>query len=173
MLFHLLPFCHNLKGEFGDPHFGWLGGFGWELWRWALRRPTTSQHLSIQLSRYLPPLGQNLKVNLCLSPIRPRFGIRVDLGVESGTNRNVDPTLPFVFHTHHRPILHRLATTYNATNRQNDRNRPPIGTGSIDGLKQKVPPFNCRIFGHWWRQDQIRTRVSGRRTCSPLCYCET
>ena len=55
--------------------------------------------------------------------------------VENGTNRNVDTTFIVDFPTHRRPVLHRLATVYNATDKHTDRT---IGIGrlssSIGGL---------------------------------------
>ena len=52
----------------------------------------------------------------------PQFvGVRADLGVENGTNRNLVPIFLFDFYAHNRPILHRLATMHNAADGQTGR----------------------------------------------------
>ena len=44
----------------------------------------------------------------------PIWGVRVDLGVENGINRNLGPTFLCDFYTVYRLILHRLASIRNA-----------------------------------------------------------
>ena len=102
-----------------------------------IERPPTTSHVSqYNVFLYLPLFGRDFSVKLHPRPLDPHLGIRVDLGVENGSNRNVDPTFLFEFYTHYRPIKRRLGTIYNAADdRQTDR---AIGTGrlcySIGGL---------------------------------------
>ena len=48
----------------------------------------------------------------------PFWGFDGALAVESGANRNVDPTFLFDFYTHNSYTLHRLTTTCKAADRQ-------------------------------------------------------
>ena len=71
----------------------------------------------------------------CGLPIRlpPRSGVKVDLGVESGTNLNVVTTF----------LLHRLATIYNAADRPSDlvvwyEKQPSESVSSADRVSDTV-----------------------------------
>ena len=97
--------------------------------------PNTSHYKCLL---YLPPSGRNFAFKICPTAPPPcasnltvwlgwRWGVRVELGVENGTNQNFDTTFLFNFYTHWRPILHHLSTIQNevdrkTTDRHNDRN---------------------------------------------------
>ena len=68
---------------------------------------------------YLLPFGRNSNIKFWPPPqFDTHLWVRMDLGVENGTNRNIVPTFLFEFYTHRGSILHRLATIHNAADRQ-------------------------------------------------------
>ena len=87
------------------------------------RSPATFQYFSIQAIAYLQSIGCNCNVKFCSS-------IKSDpseelWGIEMGANRNANPTFLFDFYTHHKLIVHHLATMQNTqtNNRQSDIKR--------------------------------------------------
>ena len=138
VLLYLIPFGRK-GGALNSP----ILEVGEVLGRWDLyqskahpRLPNTS-HYKILL--YLPPFGGNSNVKLWSQfAASPVLGLRVDLGVENGTNRNVVLTFLFDFCTHYWSILDRLATIHNATDGQSDLNRPPM-------LMHRWPNSNGRV----------------------------
>ena len=51
----------------------------------------------------------------------PVLGVRVDLWGQKWYQSKSCPHIPIQLYTHHRPILHRLATIHNAADRQTER----------------------------------------------------
>ena len=100
----------------------------------ALATMITSQRLSIQSVAISATVWPNSNVKLlCPPPVpppnsTPHLGVRVDLGIENGTNPNVNNTVLFDFYTHHRLTLNRLTAIPNAQtdNRHSNWIRPLI-----------------------------------------------
>ena len=100
VLLHLLPFGHNLKGEFWDPKFWGLEE--WVLAGWASHQSKAHPRL---LNTKCCSICRRLAVIPMSSYSTPQnWGVRVDIGVENGTNRNLVPTFLFDFYTHYKPI---------------------------------------------------------------------
>ena len=92
-------------------------------------------------------VDQNCNVMLWSSKSTPPpvCGLVRTVGVENGraTHRNVEPRFSFDFYTHHRPLLHCLATIHNAAHRQTDR------AASNRNKRQQLSPtliIICRTY---------------------------
>ena len=122
--YHSIEIC---RGRLGIPNLGGLRELGGRELRQSKAHPQLPYTSQYKVLLYPRSFGWNSNVKLCPPPIRPPiWGLGLTLGVENGTNRNFDPTFLFDFYTHNRRILHRLATTWQTTDRQCDRDGPPM-----------------------------------------------
>ena len=112
-----------------------------ELWYRELRQSKAHPRLpnasNYKVLLYLPPFCRISNIKCWPSP----------LDVENCTYRNIGPTYLFDFHTHHRNILYHVATIYNTTDRQADRESPrnrPL-------MQWHRHPKTKRRNGHFYR----------------------